>query len=122
MMCAVKAGHRIVALANLHPESPGELDSYMYQSVGSEGIHMIAEAMDLPLYRREIKGKPLNQDFDYSQSKLWGYGVQPTKYLEANSLVDVVLARADSVLLCKVLLMGSWTKKVINVFTGYKVT
>ncbi|RCN25879.1 hypothetical protein ANCCAN_28406 [Ancylostoma caninum] len=66
MMCAVKAGHRIVALANLHPDSPGELDSYMYQSVASEGIHMIAEAMDLPLYRREIKGKPLNQDFDYS--------------------------------------------------------
>ncbi|EPB67775.1 TIGR00289 family protein [Ancylostoma ceylanicum] len=66
MMCAVKAGHRIVALANLHPVSPGELDSYMYQSVGSEGIHMIAEAMELPLYRREIKGKPLNQDFDYS--------------------------------------------------------
>ncbi|VDL78935.1 unnamed protein product [Nippostrongylus brasiliensis] len=66
MMCAVKAGHRIVALANLHPGDRGELDSYMYQSVGAEGIEMIAETMGLPLYRREITGAPLNQDFNYS--------------------------------------------------------
>uniref|UniRef100_A0A1I7XPP1 Diphthamide synthetase n=1 Tax=Heterorhabditis bacteriophora TaxID=37862 RepID=A0A1I7XPP1_HETBA len=39
MMCAVKQGHRIVALANLHPpEGNGELDSFMYQSVGSDGV------------------------------------------------------------------------------------
>ncbi|ETN76517.1 hypothetical protein NECAME_03449 [Necator americanus] len=66
MMCAVNAGHRIVALANLHPGDRGELDSYMYQSVGSEGVHMIADAMRLPLYRAEIRGKPENQDYDYS--------------------------------------------------------
>ncbi|KAK6731945.1 hypothetical protein RB195_008037 [Necator americanus] len=66
MMCAVNAGHRIVALANLHPGDRGELDSYMYQSVGSEGVHMIADAMRLPLYRAEIRGKPVNQDYDYS--------------------------------------------------------
>ncbi|CAJ0594085.1 unnamed protein product [Cylicocyclus nassatus] len=66
MMCAVNAGHRLVALANLHPGGRGELDSYMYQSVGSEGVHIIAKAMDLPLYRREITGKPINQDFDYN--------------------------------------------------------
>ncbi|VDP10620.1 unnamed protein product [Heligmosomoides polygyrus] len=69
MMCAVEAGNRVVALANLHPGDRGELDSYMYQSVGSEGIEMIAESMGLPLYRKEIKGTPINQAFDYSTTK-----------------------------------------------------
>ncbi|VDM66426.1 unnamed protein product [Strongylus vulgaris] len=40
MMCAIKSGHRIVALANLHPGDREELDSYMYQSVGSEGVYV----------------------------------------------------------------------------------
>ncbi|XGW24850.1 hypothetical protein V3C99_006368, partial [Haemonchus contortus] len=65
MMCATEAGNRIVALANLHPGDRGELDSYMYQSVGSEGIEMISIAMSLPLYRREIKGIPINQEYEY---------------------------------------------------------
>jgi diphthamide synthase (EF-2-diphthine--ammonia ligase) len=29
-----------------------ELDSYMYQSVGSENIEKIAECLDKPLFRR----------------------------------------------------------------------
>jgi diphthine-ammonia ligase len=37
--------------------SLGELDSYMYQTVGHEGIEKLAEAMDLPLYRQITKGK-----------------------------------------------------------------
>ncbi|VDM62167.1 unnamed protein product [Angiostrongylus costaricensis] len=65
MMCAVDAGHRVVALANLHPGDRGELDSYMYQSVGAEGVLMIAQAMGLPLYRREITGLPVNKNYDY---------------------------------------------------------
>lgn len=34
-----------------------ELDSYMYQTVGHQGIEKIAEAMELPLYRKETEGK-----------------------------------------------------------------
>lgn len=33
-----------------------ELDSYMYQTVGHMGIGKLAEAMDLPLYRRTTSG------------------------------------------------------------------
>lgn len=43
LMCAVRAGHRIVALANLHPPKEAtseELDSYMYQSVGADGVEV----------------------------------------------------------------------------------
>ncbi|XP_030071019.1 diphthine--ammonia ligase isoform X2 [Microcaecilia unicolor] len=60
MMQCVAAGHQIVALANLRPsESRGntdELDSYMYQTVGYQAIHLYAEAMDLPLYCGTIRG------------------------------------------------------------------
>uniref|UniRef100_A0A0K8TRG8 Diphthine--ammonia ligase n=1 Tax=Tabanus bromius TaxID=304241 RepID=A0A0K8TRG8_TABBR len=57
MMQCVAEGHEIVALANLHPKDRDELDSYMYQTVGHMGIEILAEAMGLPLYRRETKGE-----------------------------------------------------------------
>eukprot|EP00435_Cladocopium_sp_Y103_P065542 s121_g27.t1 len=37
-----------------------EMDSYMYQTVGSELVNSIAEAMELPLIRRSITGAPKN--------------------------------------------------------------
>lgn len=42
-----------------------ELDSYMYQTVGHMGIEFIAAAMELPLYRRETKGKSNQTDKHY---------------------------------------------------------
>ncbi|XP_001354757.2 uncharacterized protein [Drosophila pseudoobscura] len=57
MMQCVAEGHEIVALANLHPKDRDELDSFMYQTVGHMGIEILANAMGLPLYRRETKGK-----------------------------------------------------------------
>ncbi|KAF4530126.1 hypothetical protein B566_EDAN001383 [Ephemera danica] len=56
MMQCVAAGHTLVALANLQPETDGEIDSYMYQSVAHEGVSVLAEAMDLPLYQQVIRG------------------------------------------------------------------
>ena len=44
-----------------------ELDSYMYQSVGHEIIDLIAKAMNLPLYRAEIKGDAQTTDKEYHQ-------------------------------------------------------
>lgn len=52
LMKCVEAGHEIVALGNLFPEEGNELDSYMYQSVGSEVIEQIAACMEKPLYRK----------------------------------------------------------------------
>lgn len=60
MMVCVREGHQIVGLANLYPVGAEELDSYMYQSVGHDGIKYYAEAMGLPLFRRPIKGTALN--------------------------------------------------------------
>jgi len=63
----IEKGHELVALANLHPKTHGtELDSYMYQSVGSENIEKIAQCLDTPLFRREIMGKPVILDLEYN--------------------------------------------------------
>ncbi|KAF7255799.1 hypothetical protein EG68_07241 [Paragonimus skrjabini miyazakii] len=45
-----------------------ELDSYMYQSVASEGIPFIAQALGVPLYQFPITGKPTCQALHYSTS------------------------------------------------------
>lgn len=37
----------------------------MYQTVGTEIISAYAECMELPLYRRVISGKPVNQNYSY---------------------------------------------------------
>ncbi|PWN53246.1 hypothetical protein IE53DRAFT_384268 [Violaceomyces palustris] len=37
----------------------------MYQTVGHDAVHLVAEAMQLPLYRRVITGLPLNQAAEY---------------------------------------------------------
>ncbi|KAB0799176.1 hypothetical protein PPYR_07056 [Photinus pyralis] len=66
LMQCVAAGHEIVALANLMPQSKTEIDSYMYQSVGHEAIDLIAEAMQLPLYRKEITGDSKSVGINYS--------------------------------------------------------
>ncbi|KAM9356212.1 diphthine--ammonia ligase [Pholidichthys leucotaenia] len=69
MMQCVAAGHRIVALANLHPAHTDELDSYMYQTVGHQAIELYAEAMNLPLYRCTIQGSSLDTSRNYSETE-----------------------------------------------------
>ncbi|KAK9894873.1 adenine nucleotide alpha hydrolases-like protein [Cystobasidium minutum MCA 4210] len=72
----VKQGHEVIALASLKPEGgKEEIDSYLYQTVGQDGLHFIAEALELPLYRRAIEGTAVDQGSDYastSTSRLQG--------------------------------------------------
>ena len=66
----VAHGHEIVCLANLHGADPGtELDSYMYQTVGVEITPYIAEAMQLPLHRRQLTGASVNQELYYEKNE-----------------------------------------------------
>ncbi|XP_002731447.1 uncharacterized protein LOC100368513 [Saccoglossus kowalevskii] len=65
MMQCVAEGHKIVALANLKPEKKDEMDSYMFQTVGHDGVELYAQAMDLPLYRRTIFGSSIVTDKNY---------------------------------------------------------
>ncbi|XP_052889161.1 uncharacterized protein LOC128297533 isoform X2 [Anopheles moucheti] len=69
MMQVVAEGHELVALANLHPKDRDELDSYMYQTVGHQGIEKLAQAMELPLYRRMTRGHSINTKGHYEPTE-----------------------------------------------------
>ncbi|KAG0209180.1 ATP binding domain 4, partial [Mortierella sp. GBA30] len=72
LMQCVANGHSVIALGNLHPkleDKKDELDSYMYQTVGHDVIHLYKDCLDLPLYRQEIKGKPIEQGSDYVRTE-----------------------------------------------------
>lgn len=59
-------GHQLIALATLGPgPNKDELDSYLYQTVGQDGVHLIAQALELPLYRRTIVGTALELKSEY---------------------------------------------------------
>ncbi|KAH9280693.1 Diphthine--ammonia ligase [Echinococcus granulosus] len=55
---SISQNHEVVALVNMQP--PGaekdtvEIDSYMFQTVGAEGVRYLAEAMNIPLYQSRI--------------------------------------------------------------------
>ncbi|KAF9115840.1 hypothetical protein BGX27_006081 [Mortierella sp. AM989] len=68
LMHCVANGHKVIALGNLHPPSQeikDEMDSYMYQTVGHDVIHLYKDCLEVPLYRQEIKGRPIEQGSDY---------------------------------------------------------
>lgn len=66
-------GHRIIALANLHPPRSSPLssttedpNSYMYQTAGHALIPLYADAFELPLYRQEILGMARDHSKNYN--------------------------------------------------------
>jgi len=71
MVEAVRLGHTIQCVANLHPsnDADDDIDSWTYQTVGHSIIPAIAEALDLPLIRAPIVGKSVNTALQYTQTK-----------------------------------------------------
>ncbi|XP_010485824.1 PREDICTED: diphthine--ammonia ligase-like [Camelina sativa] len=62
---------KVVALvSNLLPvgDSVDELDSYMYQTVGHQIIGGYAECMNVPLFRRRIRGSSRHQKLSYQMT------------------------------------------------------
>ena len=66
IQCIAK-GHKLICLANLYPVTSKEIDSYMYQTVGSEMVQAISDAIGVPLFRRGITGSPINVDLKYDE-------------------------------------------------------
>ncbi|KAF8607959.1 hypothetical protein BDV93DRAFT_467629 [Ceratobasidium sp. AG-I] len=59
-------GHELVAAASLRPPpGQGEIDSFMYQTVGQDAIELVARALGVPLFRRTINGSAVEQGGDY---------------------------------------------------------
>jgi len=65
----IAQGHKLICLANLYPKTSKETDSYMYQTVGSEMINAISEAIGVPLFRKEITGSAINTDMKYIENE-----------------------------------------------------
>ncbi|VDM95156.1 unnamed protein product [Thelazia callipaeda] len=70
LLRCIEFGHEITCIANLYPPLDGreEIDSYMYQSVAQTGLQLYSEACDLPLYRHEIRGKPIEVGALYKET------------------------------------------------------
>ncbi|KDQ64620.1 hypothetical protein JAAARDRAFT_118085 [Jaapia argillacea MUCL 33604] len=61
-----KNGHELVAAASLGPEhGKEELDSYLYQTVGQDAVQFVAQALEVPLYRKVISGAAVEQGSEY---------------------------------------------------------
>ncbi|CAD6935957.1 unnamed protein product [Tilletia controversa] len=88
----VRQGHEIVALATLAPPAgKDEIDSYMYQTVGHDAVHLVAQALGVPLYRRSITGQPVNQEMQYRRKDSPGDADHSAAQDETEDLLDLLL-------------------------------
>ncbi|WVQ79838.1 hypothetical protein IAT38_001938 [Cryptococcus sp. DSM 104549] len=75
LMHCVANGHEVVALATLTPEEGiDELDSHLYQSVGTDLLPKLAISMGAPHYTRVIRGKAVAQGPEYGSRLRGGEG------------------------------------------------
>ena len=88
---ALLQGHTPVALASLvPPQGKDELDSFMYQTVGSSGLETLAQAIGLPLYTETILGTARNQRAEYG-SRQAGESAQDEQGDETEDLYKLLL-------------------------------
>jgi diphthine-ammonia ligase len=72
LLKCVEHGHEVVAVGNLHPpanRNSEEMDSFMYQTVGTTVVASIAQCIGVPLMSREIRGKAMTQGLDYVKTE-----------------------------------------------------
>ena len=80
--------------ADLGSSSPDELDSYMYQTVGQDAIQFVAQALDVPLYRRTISGKAVEMGSEYGSRQVEGnHGLMGDETEDMFELLSTVKVR-----------------------------
>lgn len=60
-------GHNLIGLLYIYDISE-TIDSYMYQTVGKEIIHLYSECLQVPLYVYQTKAKSKNIELDYVET------------------------------------------------------
>ncbi|KAI0013364.1 adenine nucleotide alpha hydrolases-like protein [Xylariaceae sp. FL0662B] len=90
-------GHRVVALANLHPPQPlaksgTDLNSFMYQTVGHQVIPLYAQATGLPLFRQPILGSAVHHGISYQDPADEQPSLAQEQQDETESLVPLLRA------------------------------
>lgn len=63
----VSFGHELIALANLEPPDASleEIDSFTFQSAAHVAVAALADCLGVPLIRRAMNGRALNQNLFY---------------------------------------------------------
>eukprot|EP01083_Nonionella_stella_P121518 365158_1 len=71
VMKCIEYGHEIVCVGNLRPAPTDvdELDSEMYQTVGWNGVELMAKALDLPFYFGLTHGTSIQKTLSYHPNK-----------------------------------------------------
>ncbi|KAF0700610.1 Aste57867_8877 [Aphanomyces stellatus] len=70
MMKCVSYGHSIVCLATLQPPTVNaEVDSFMFQSIGTHIVESIAECMELPWVTHTLAGGSLSTEMGYDTTE-----------------------------------------------------
>ncbi|KAJ6007741.1 hypothetical protein N7540_011717 [Penicillium herquei] len=100
----IRNGHKVIALANLHPEqktTPSEkkpeqdgneeedIDSFMYQTIGHSVIPLYESALEIPLYRAAITGGAVDTSRIYQHDST-DQSAPPTSLDETESLVPLL--------------------------------
>lgn len=65
LLKAAAHAHTVVALAHIEPPAD-EPDSWMYQSVASNAVPLLAEALDLPLFTRKTNASAKSRQLAYT--------------------------------------------------------
>jgi hypothetical protein len=60
-----------------------EIDSFLYQTVGQDGVHLVSHALDLPLYRRTIEGESVDVEMDYGGKEEGGVSSEGGRHRRA---------------------------------------
>lgn len=63
----------------------------MYQTVGQDAIALVAQALDVPLYRRVIQGSPVEQTAEYGLKSAGGGGIPGDETEDLYALLCSVL-------------------------------
>ncbi|KAF9764262.1 Diphthine--ammonia ligase [Nosema granulosis] len=65
--CCIDKGHKLVGILYMLNPSP-YVDSYMYQTVGSEIVKLFGDCLDVPLFIYETECNAANQDLIYQEN------------------------------------------------------
>ena len=66
----------------------------MYQTVGQDAIELVAQALDVPLYRRVISGTAVQQGSEYGERETSAFDAVPGDETEdLHELLVTVLVR-----------------------------
>ncbi|KAJ5721331.1 uncharacterized protein N7483_009265 [Penicillium malachiteum] len=98
----IRNGHKVIALANLHPEpktteknieqngnEEEDIDSFMYQTIGHSVIPLYESALEIPLYRAAITGGAVDTSRIYQHDST-DQSAHQTSADETESLVPLL--------------------------------